>query len=521
MKILLCQMHVKTGALEENFEVIKNYYEQAIQDKSDLCVLPELSLTGYLADDLFLKDSFIKNISQYIDNLVKLTKQTCLLIPAPVNENGKLYNAVIAAQNGKIIGKTYKHKLPNYGVFDEKRYFTPGEPQIININGHKIGAPICEDIWSHHVCEELQSQGAELFITINASPFEEEKIEKRIEQAKRVFKDTNLPILYCNQIAAQDGIVFDGNSFCFDGDLKFIGKAFEENIQIIEINSKKFYPQTTYNSSSFYDNIYKALVFGARQYVRENGFEKIILGLSGGFDSAMVAAIAVDALGSENVSSLMLPSKFTSEQSIKDAKQVSDILKISLKTIPIDDAFESLLNSIEKIDPGSLAYQNLQARIRGAILMAESNRTGAILLTTGNKSEYATGYATIYGDMNGGFNPIKDIYKSDLYELAKYKKLIPQNILEKEPSAELSKDQKDTDSLPDYKILDQILKLYIEQDQSHEEISKKFPADLVAKVIKLVKNSEFKRRQAAPGIKISSRNFEKDRRMPITNHYKG
>lgn len=519
--MLLCQMHVKTGALEENFKKIKDCYNKASKEEVDLCVLPELSLTGYLADDLFLKPDFVKNIAQYIDNLVKLTKQTCLLISAPLNENGKLYNAVIAAQNGKIIGKTYKHKLPNYGVFDEKRYFTPGEPQIININGHKIGVPICEDIWSHHVCEELQSQGAELFITINASPFEEGKIEKRIEQAKRVFADTSLPILYCNQIAAQDGITFDGNSFCFDGDLKFIGKSFEESAQIIELKNSKFHPCKTYNLPSSYDNIYKALVFGTKQYVRENGFEKVILGISGGFDSAMVAAIAADAVGSKNVSSFMLPSKFTSQQSIIDAEQLAEILKISLKTIQIDDAFESLLKTIGSIDSGSLAHQNLQARIRGTILMAESNRTGALLLTTGNKSEYATGYATIYGDMNGGFNPIKDIYKSNLYELAKYKQLIPQNILEKEPSAELSEGQKDSDSLPDYKILDQILKLYIEEDQPHEEISKNFPADLVMKVIKLVKNSEFKRRQSAPGVKISSRNFEKDRRMPITNHYKG
>jgi NAD+ synthetase len=520
MKILLCQIAVKTGALQENFSIIKKCYKQAHSQGADLCVVPELGLTGYLAEDLFLKPSFLQDTQKYIDDLVKITGKTCLLIPAPINENGVLYNAVIAAQNGKIIGKTYKHKLPNYGVFDEQRYFTSGDSRIILVNGYKVGVPICEDIWSPHVCNELQKQGAQLLVVVNASPFEEGKITRRIEKTEQIFKDTYLPILYCNQIAAQDGIVFDGNSFYLDGELNFIGKSFEENIQLIELKDNKFYPQITYAPpSSPYEDIYKAVVFGTRQYVRENNFSKVIIGLSGGIDSAMVACIATDALGAENVSAFMLPTKFTSEQSIIDAKKMAEILNISLKTIAIDEAVSCLLKAIGEGNKDSLMYQNLQSRIRGTILMAESNRTGALLLTTGNKSEYATGYATIYGDMNGGFNPIKDIYKTDLYELARYKNIIPQSIMEKAPSAELAPEQKDSDSLPEYEMLDHILKLHIEQDQGSAELSQQFPVDIVSKVVRLVKNSEFKRRQAAPGVKISTKNFEKDRRFPITNHY--
>lgn len=520
MKILLCQIAPQTGALKQNFAIMQKHYAHAQEKEANICVFPELSLTGYLAEDLFLNPNFIKDTKKHIDKLVNITGKTCLLISAPIVENGLLYNVVIAAQGGKIIGQTYKHKLPNYGVFDEDRYFTPGDPQVISINNYKIGVPICEDIWSDSVCNELKKQGAQILITVNASPFEEGKIQRRLDQITKIFNDTKLPVLYCNQVAAQDGIIFDGNSFCLDGKLQVIGKSFEETIQILKLKDNKFYPEVSYKlASSPYEDIYKAMVIGTQHYVRENNFSKIVIGLSGGIDSAMVASVAVDAFGSKNVSAIMLPSKFTSKESIDDAKQMAKILNISLKTINIDEAVSCLAKTIDESNEDSITYQNLQSRIRGTILMAESNRSGALLLTTGNKSEYATGYATIYGDMNGAFNPIKDIYKTDLYELARYKNIIPQSIIEKAPSAELRHDQKDSDSLPEYETLDQILKLHIEYSKGAEDLSKQFPADIVNKVLALVKNSEFKRRQAAPGVKISIKNFEKDRRFPITNHY--
>lgn len=519
MKILLCQIASQTGAIEKNIAAIQEHYSRAQKDAADICVFPELAVTGYLAEDLFLNPAFIKTTQKHLNELVKITGKTCLLIPTPILKNGLLYNGVIAARNGKIIGQTYKQALPNHGVFDENRYFTPGEPQIISINGLKFGVPICEDIWSNSVCNKLKELGAEVLISINASPFEKGKMIRRARQVKQIFKNTKTPIIYCNQISAQDGIIFDGKSFCFDGKLNIIGKAFEENVQLIELVGGKFYSNTSYNSPiNPNEEIYRAMVLGVKSYVHENNFSKVILGLSGGIDSAMVAAIAVDALGASNVSAIMLPSKFTSKDSISDAKEIANRLNISLKTIAIDDAVECLTKTIN-VEETSIAHQNLQSRIRGTILMAESNKTGALLLTTGNKSEYATGYTTIYGDMNGAFNPIKDIYKTELYELARYKNAIPQHLLTKAPSAELAPNQKDSDSLPDYTILDQILEQHIEYNHSQEELSKQFKPAIVEKVLKLVKNSEFKRRQAAPGVKISIKNFEKDRRFPITNHY--
>ncbi len=532
MKILLCQIKPKTGAIEHNGQIIAKHYKEAEKKQADICVFPELALTGYLAEDLFLNPGFIADVHSQINSLINITNDCCLLIPAPIIKNGLLYNAVIVAQNRKIIGTTYKQELPNYGIFDEHRYFTPGNPQIILVNNTKIGIPICEDIWFDAVCRKLKNLGAEILISVNASPFEMNKFQTRVKKVSNLFQRIKIPIIYCNQVGAQDGIIFDGKSFCYDGNLKITNKAFEEDVQFIQYINKKFHTNIVYNLLiDYHKEIYQAIILGVKSYVQENGFKKVVLGLSGGIDSAMVAQIAVDAIGKSNVSTFMLSSKFTSEKSIEDAKEVAKILDISLKTINIDNAVKSLSNIIldNKNNTGfnkssdsfesSIVYQNLQSRIRGVILMAEANRNNALLLTTGNKSELATGYATIYGDMNGGFNPIKDLYKTKLYELAKYTNIIPRRIIEKEPSAELALNQKDSDFLPEYDILDQILQDHIEHNKNLEELSKKFEPFIVDKVLKLVKNSEFKRRQSAPGIKISTKNFEKDRRFPITNHY--
>ena len=350
----------------------------------------------------------------------------------------------------------------------------------------------------------------------------------RINQIKDRFKETSLPIIYCNQVIAHDGIIFDGRSFCFDGTVKLIGKAFEPDCQIVEFKNNKLYPAKIYDHAlSPQEEIYRAMTLGVRDYVRNNGFAQVVLGLSGGIDSAMVAAIAVDALGADNVLAIMLPSKFTSSSSINDACEVAVRLKIKLITIPINNILGSFINDFDgqvPLDETSITYQNLQSRIRGTILMAKANSSNSLLLTTGNKSEYATGYATIYGDMNGAFNPIKDIYKTELYEIAKYKNslqnIFPDNILTKAPTAELAANQKDTDSLPPYEILDKILESYLEGGQNKAELSQQFDPKLVERVIRLIHNSEFKRRQAAPGVKVSSKNFEKDRRFPITNAYR-
>jgi len=519
MKIAVCQTSPLTGDLLGNFTKICNAYTQAQKDGADICLLPELCLTGYLAEDLFLKPAFQVEAKKYLDQLIAKTQKNCLIIPTIISENNKLYNGAIAAMDGKEIGRTYKNKLPNENIFDEKRYFTPKEPQIIEINGVKIGIPICNDLWFPYVCSNLKQQGAEILLVPNASPFEQGKLQKRINIIKARFKETNLPIIYCNQLMAQDGIIFDGRSLCYDGQIKIIGKAFETDQQMVEFKDKQFTTSAPYSYLTDHNaEIYQAMVLGTQYYVRNNGFSKIILGLSGGIDSALVAVIAADALGAENVLAYMLPSQFTSSDSIEDAQELAEKLRIKLTTIKINEIVASFAKELA-IEKNSITYQNLQSRSRGTILMAEANKHIALLLTTGNKSEYATGYATIYGDMNGAFNPIKDVYKTQLYEIAKYRNIIPERILTKAPSAELAPEQKDSDSLPEYDILDQILYQYIEEDKSKEQLSQQFDSQIVNKVLKLIKNSEFKRKQSAPGVKISSRNFEKERRMPITNNY--
>ncbi len=519
MKIAICQISPLTADLDGNFRKIHTAYINAQNSGADICLLPELCLTGYLAEDLFQKPAFQEEAQQYLEQLIAKTQESCLIIPTIFTEDGKLYNGAIAAMGGKEIGRTYKNQLPNYSIFDEKRYFHAKEPQIIKIKGVKVGIPICNDLWSPNVGFSLKKQGAQILLTPNASPFEQGKLQKRIKLLQDRFNETNLPIIYCNQIMAQDGIVFDGRSMCYDGELKIIGKAFETDQQIVEFKDGKLIANTSYKAPmNPNEEIYQAMVIGTQYYVRNNGFSKIILGLSGGIDSALVATIAADALGPENVLAYMLPSQFSSSDSLEDAQELAKKLGIKPSTIKIDGIVASFVQELNT-KQNSITHQNLQSRSRGTILMAEANKHGALLLTTGNKSEYATGYATIYGDMNGAFNPIKDVYKTQLYEIAKYKNTIPTRIITKAPSAELAPNQKDSDSLPEYDILDKILYQYIEQDRSKEQLCKQFDSALVNKVLNLIKNSEFKRKQSAPGVKISSRNFEKERRMPITNNY--
>lgn len=536
LRIAVGQISPRVGALEENFQQIKYLYEKYSSqgsNKADILILPELATCGYLAQDLLLKRSFIEDIFSQVERLAPIITDVALLLSTPwLYRNGRIYNTILALQNREIIGYTFKKELPNYGIFDEKRYFASGEPEIIEINGFKIGIPICEDIWRPEVCRQLKIQKADLFIVPNGSPFERGKHAKRIAKVKDRFNDTKIPLIYCNQVLGHDGIIFDGKSFCYDGTLKQIAPAFKTHDTIVELQDNKFITTDfSEEASSSQADIYEAMKLGLKDYVLQNGFKKVILGISGGIDSAIVACICADSLGAENVTGYMLPSRFSSAESKQDAIALADNLGIKIEEISISATVEQMVADIYQMpdnkkfnwQDADLTIQNLQSRLRGCILMAKSNSDNALLITTGNKSEYATGYATLYGDMNGAFNPIKDIYKTEIYDLAVYRNSIkcdiPANIIEKEPSAELSPNQKDSDNLPEYQLLDQILYAYIEDNLSYSKLIKKFPQETVDRVVKLVNIAEYKRNQSAPGVKISSREFGRDRRYPITNHY--
>lgn len=530
MNISIIQAASRVGDLQHNFKVIKEKYDEALAAGDDICLFPELMTTGYLAKDLFFKESFINDLNEQLDLIIKHTKKTFLLLPTALMEGGKLYNAVIAAADGVIIGRTYKKSLPNFGIFDERRYFSSGNPQIIEINNVKIGVPICRDIWSPEVCKTLQKQDAKLFIVVNGSPFEKDKkLTTRIALVTERFNETSIPLIYCNQALAQDGIIFDGKSFIYDGKTQIICKAFAEDTARVIYAGNKLSCNANINSNTTFEaDIYQAIMLATKDYVKQNGFNSVIIGLSGGIDSALVCVLAVDCFGAENVHAVMMPTKYTSSESIEDAWDLAKSLGIRLQEINIDHLVnlyhESLNLDTDSID---IAAQNLQSRIRGTILMTIANEQGKLLLSTGNKSESATGYATLYGDMCGAFSPIGDLYKTEIYKVVNYLNnkqeadIIPANIINKAPSAELKPNQKDSDDLGDYNVLDQILQLYIEQDLSKEEIinNHNFNEEIVSKIIRLVKKSEFKRQQAAPVARLTKKDFKNSRRYPITNGY--
>lgn len=529
MKIYVCQTTPKVCDLENNFIRIQELYFQSQKLEADICLFPELALPGYMARDFFTYNEFVKSVEQYNKKLVEITGDTCLLLPTITLADKMLYNSVIAAQGGKIIGITHKVSLPAYGIFEEPRYFKPGKPSIIQINGRNIGVPICADIWVPQVCNELKAQGAEIFLVPNASPFDKSKFHVRYSVLRERYIENNIPLIYCNQVIAQDGIIFEGRSVCYDGELKNIGAAFATSEHMVYFADGKLSCQgyEPWGLINMQQDILKALIMGVKSYVQDNNFQKVLLGLSGGIDSAVVAYIAVKALGRENVRAYMLPSVYTSNDSRLDAKELADNLGIDLHNIDIDDIcrqFIESLGGIDQIIEGTITHQNIQSRVRGTILMAESNKHNALLLTTGNKSEYATGYATIYGDMNGAFNPIKDLYKTEIYQLVAYingiENIIPPRIIDKPPSAELKPLQKDSDSLGSYEILDAILKDHIENKKSFDELSIIHDPILVRHILRLVNNSEFKRQQSAPGVKISEHSFGLERRVPITHYFK-
>ncbi|MAI62864.1 MAG: hypothetical protein CBB87_10355 [Micavibrio sp. TMED27] len=532
LSISLAQINPTVGDLRGNIDKIRQYWKSS---EGDIIVFPELSVCGYPPEDLLLKPSFIDNTRTYIENLIGEMSEhpAAALIPYPIAENGKLYNGFIIAQAGKVLHKQFKVKLPNYGVFDEKRYFNEGTAELkpFKYKGVNIGFLICEDLWNEderNLAARLIDCGTDILVSLNASPYELTKYEQRIETINQQLKNYSTPLLYLNLVGGQDEVVFDGRSFYYTktAEALQIGKAFEEDIIQVTIHNKDDVEADVIKDASDKDVnslTYEALKSGLRDYVEKAGFPSVILGLSGGVDSALVAAIAVDALGADRVKSYMLPSPFTSQESLDDASQCAKSLGISCENISIVKAMSAFEDTIPNLD--GLAHENMQSRARGLILMALSNATGSMLVTTGNKSEMATGYATIYGDMNGGYNPIKDVYKTQVYDLCRWRNskspVIPQNIIDKAPSAELRDNQKDQDSLPPYDVLDNVLKHLIEEEMSAQNIADKKIADIetVEHIARLLRLSEYKRYQAPPGTKITSRSFGRDRRYPLINKY--
>jgi len=545
MKLFLAQINNIVGDIDGNLKRAIDILDQAEELNSDLVVFSELFLSGYPPEDLVLKKSFVEECRNALDTLINYskTKKVGLIVGLPIYEKNNLFNAAAIVDEGKLIGFSKKINLPNYSVFDEKRVFHQNDiPKVFEFRGIKLGVPICEDIWQDNVCLELKNQGCELIVSPNGSPFDKYKINQRKTIIEDRVSEIGLPFVYINQVGGQDELVFDGSSLIMNGDKEIIYEAppWQEHNAVIEFNEKeKKFNNLSFNEFKFSDleNIYMATVIGLRDYVGKNNFPGVILGLSGGIDSAFCAAVAVDALGKNKVEAYMLPSNYTSENSTIDAEDCANRLEINLETIPISDTFLSLEESLKtsfKGLPNDITEENLQSRIRGTILMAISNKKGKMLITTGNKSEVSVGYSTLYGDMNGGFNPIKDIYKTELYALANWrninlpnnilldkKDVIPTSIISKEPTAELRDNQKDSDSLPPYDELDQILEGLVEYELSTSELEKKgFSREEIKKVENLLYVSEYKRRQSAPGVKISLRNFGRDRRYPITNKFR-
>ncbi len=535
LNISLAQLNFTVGDLQGNYHKIVLAHKIAHGKKADLIVFSELAVTGYPPEDLILRQDFQEEAMNIVRKLAALTKNgTAILLGSPWREGDNLYNAAILLDGGEIKHISCKSDLPNYGVFDEKRVFHAAPlPEPMDFRGIKLGVMICEEMWNNTTCKHLKKLGAELLISINASPFESRKHEQRLTHARQNVEETHLPIIYLNQIGGQDELVFDGSSFVLSdkGDIMLTMPHFEEDLTtILWKKSAKTWQCEPAEVTIGYDKheaIYHALTLGLRDYMEKNGFPGVVLGMSGGVDSALSAAIAVDALGKERVRLIMMPSKHTSTESIEDALNCANLLGVPLETISIEKIVASFSETLKDTFEGTtsdITEENLQSRIRGNILMAISNKFGQMVLTTGNKSEMAVGYATLYGDMCGGFNVLKDIYKTDVFALCHWRNLqnvvMPERVITKAPTAELKPNQTDQDTLPPYETLDKILHRLIELRQSSREIIQSgFEPDMVKKVARMVKLAEYKRRQAAPGVKITQLAFGRDRRYPITNKF--
>ena len=535
LTIALAQLNPTVGAVSANLAKAKSELEKL--QGVDLVVFPELYISGYPPEDLVLRPSFVAACKAAVEELAReFSSGPAILMGLPWREGEKLHNAVALLQNGRIETLRFKYDLPNYGVFDEKRVFQPGPaPGPINFKGVRIGVPICEDIWTAEVCETLHETGAEILLSPNGSPFERNKDDVRLNLSVARVTETGLPLAYLNQVGGQDELVFDGASFVLNADrsLALQMPMFEEAVAITQWAKEanggwRMAQGALAKLPENEEEAWQACVLGLRDYVNKNRFPGVVLGLSGGIDSAVVAAMAVDALGQSRVHCVMLPYAYTSKDSLVDAEECARLLGVRYDVVPIKEPVEGFLSTLGPLFAGSnsgVTEENLQSRSRGVILMAISNKFGAMVLTTGNKSEMSVGYATLYGDMNGGFNPIKDIYKTEVYRLAAWRntqgQVIPERIITKAPTAELRENQKDQDSLPPYEVLDDILAGLVEREQPVAKIvARGHDVALVKRIQHLLFVAEYKRRQSAPGVKITRKNFGRDRRYPITNGWR-
>lgn len=545
LRIALAQLNVSVGALEQNKKKILKTYSRAAKDKVDLVVFSELCITGYPPEDLVLRPKFQQMAIKAVEDLAQATleKNTAMIVGGLWMNQGKLLNSAFLLEKGKIAAIIHKHDLPNYGVFDEKRVFSPGPlPSPIHWHGINIGLMICEDMWNTNLTEPLK--GSEILISINASPFEVGKHAKRLERASIQSRGLGLPLIYVNQCTGQDDLVFDGDSFVVSKTQEMVIRLprFAESVSytewekigeewICDSGEMKLYKTEE-------EVVYMAMVMGLREYVEKNNFPGVIIGLSGGIDSAISAVVAVDALGADKVHAVMMKSRFTSEESLEDAEKCAKLLGIRYEVVSINEIFSTFIDTLEPLFKGrewETTEENLQSRIRGTLLMALSNKFGYMVLSTGNKSEMATGYATLYGDMCGGYSVLKDVYKTQIYKLCYWRnenvpeigkgpkgQVIPRRVMTKAPTAELKDNQLDQDTLPPYETLDMILYHLIEQNWPIEAILKEgFDRETVERVVHMLYNAEYKRRQSPPGVKISVKPFSRDRRYPITNAYRG
>ncbi len=535
VSVALAQLNLVVGDVAGNTARIIEYAERARDDlRADLVVFPELSVCGYPPEDLLFHAGLRRRVEAAVEKVRSTVRGIAVLLGYPEYVDDRIYNACVVLRDGRPVAHYRKQLLPNYSVFDEERYFEAGtEAATFKINGIRLGLTICEDLWGAQPAARSRSAGAEVLLAINGSPYEIRSQQKREDVVRKRLAETGIPAVYLNLVGGQDELVFDGGSFAMthDGEVAFRAPAFDEGLYRVELraDASGVVPQPG-DITPLPDteaSVYGALVTGTRDYVDKHGFPGVILGLSGGIDSALVLAIACDALGADRVRAVMMPFRYTSTMSQEDAKAQASALGVRYDVLPIEPIYAATVGTLETVFRGreaDVTEENIQSRSRGLLLMAISNKTGRMLLSTGNKSEMAVGYATLYGDMAGGFAPIKDCSKTLVYRLARYRNTlepaIPERVITREPSAELKPNQRDTDSLPPYDVLDPILEALIEEDLSVDEITARgFDRSVVIRVLEMVKRNEYKRRQAPPGIRISSRAFGRDWRYPITSKY--
>ncbi|EDU60063.1 NAD+ synthase [Providencia stuartii] len=530
LNISLAQLNWLVGDIEGNCERMLQVFEEQ-KNIADIVVFSELSLTGYPPEDLLFRADFTQRYLVQLERLQNASTETAIVVGHPWTEAGKMYNALSFFYQGKLLTRYFKQELPNYGVFDELRYFSAGDKTgVVDFKGYRIGLLICEDIWFDGPVDAVKQAGAELLLTINASPYDRNKDHSRSDLLVRHCQRTQLPIIYLNQVGGQDELIFDGGSKVLASDGKITHQLvdFDEQIVNCQFNELSAVPMEKLAPAlSPVAQVYQGLVMATRDYINKNGFNGAILGLSGGIDSGLTVAIAVDAIGKERVQAVMMPFRYTSEMSIHDAKEQAELLGVEFDIVSIEPMFDAFMSQLQPMFEGTAVdttEENLQARCRAVILMAMSNKRRRLVLTTSNKSESAVGYSTLYGDMAGGFDVLKDVPKTLVFELAKYRNTIspaiPQRVIDRPPSAELAPGQLDQDSLPPYDILDALLEAYVEKDYSVAQlIEQGFDEATVHRVVRLVDINEYKRRQAPVGPRITVRNFGKDRRYPITSGF--